>query len=119
MTVSLFLFAFTTLLGNYFYAETGLLYMFGENASKKVVMLQRILAIVIVLAGSVLSLNVVWDTADVFMGMMAIINVPVLFLLLKPAIRCLDDYLKQKKAGKNPVFKAQDIDLKEETDFWK
>ena len=118
MTISLFLFAFTTLLGNYFYAETGLLYMAGPNGSKKLVIVQRILAIIIVLIGSVLSLNVVWDTADVFMGMMAVINVPVCIILLKPAIKCLNDYIKQKKEGKNPVFKAADIDLKQKTDFW-
>ena len=53
------------------------------------------------------------------MGLMAVINVPVIFLLVKPAVNCLDDYVKQKKAGKNPVFKASDINMKEDTDFWK
>lgn len=53
------------------------------------------------------------------MGIMAIINLPVIVLLSKPAIACLNDYLKQKKEGKDPVFKAADIGIKEETDFWK
>jgi len=60
----------------------------------------------------------VWDTADVLMGLMALINLPVIVLLAKPALRCMQDYFKQKKSGKNPVFKAKDINLETKTDFW-
>ena len=118
ITVALILFAFTTLIGNYFFAETGIVYLFGKKPSKATLLVIRVLAIVIVLIGSVASLGVVWDTADVLMGLMALINVPVIFILVKPAANCLEDYVKQKKAGKNPVFKASDIGLKEKTDFW-
>ena len=52
------------------------------------------------------------------MGFMALINVPVIVILLKPVLRCLEDYTEQKKAGKNPVFKAEHIELKEKVDFW-
>ena len=68
--------------------------------------------------GGTMQLTVVWDTADVLMGLMALINVPVIVLLLKPALRCLDDYIQQKKSGKNPEFKASSIGLKEKVDFW-
>jgi len=118
ITVALILFAFTTLIGNYFFAETGIVYLCGKKPSKSVLLGIRVLAIVIVLIGAVASLGVVWDTADVLMGLMAIINVPVIFLLAKTAANCLNDYIAQKKEGKNPVFKASSIDLKEETDFW-
>ena len=118
ITVALILFAFTTLIGNYFFAETGIVYLCGKNPSKTALLCVRVLAIVIVLVGAVASLGVVWDTADVLMGLMAIINVPVIFLLAKTASKCLDDYVAQKKAGKKPVFKAADIGLKEKTDFW-
>lgn len=118
ITVALILFAFTTLIGNYFFAETGIVYLFGKKPSKIALIAIRVLAIVIVLAGAVAEMGIVWDTADVLMGLMAIINVPVIFLLSKPAAKCLDDYVLQRKAGKKPVFKAADIGLKEETDFW-
>ena len=118
ITIALILFAFTTLIGNYFFAETGIVYLFGKKPSKSTLLGIRIFAIAVVMVGAVASLGVVWDTADVLMGLMAVINVPVIFLLVKPAAACLDDYVKQKKAGKNPVFKASDIGLKEETDFW-
>ena len=109
ITVALILFAFTTLIGNYFFAETGIVYLFGKKPGKGTLLFIRVLAIAIVLAGAVAKMGVVWDTADVLMGLMAIINVPVIFLLSKPVAQCLDNYVQQKKAGKNPVFKAADI----------
>ena len=42
----------------------------------------------------------------------------VIILLGGPAVQCLRDYIRQKKEGKNPVFKAKDIQLKDKTDFW-
>ena len=62
--------------------------------------------------------GLVWDLADVLMGIMALINLPVILLLGGTAMRALNDYLEQKKSGKNPVFHASSIGLKEKTDFW-
>jgi len=50
---------------------------------------------------------------------MVVINVPVILILSKTAIKCLNDYCKQRKERKDPAFKASDINLKEDTDFWK
>lgn len=62
--------------------------------------------------------GLVWSTADVLMGFMALINLPVILILGGTAVRCMQDYVKQKKEGKDPVFKASDIGLKDKTDFW-
>ena len=62
--------------------------------------------------------GLVGNTADVLMGLMALINLPVILILGGPAIRAMQDNIKQKKAGKNPVFRAADIQLKNKTDFW-
>ena len=118
ITIAMVLFAFTTLLGNFYYAETGLSYLFNQAPSRTAVYVQRAIATVVVCLGATMQLTVVWDTADVLMGLMALINVPVIVLLLKPALRCLDDYIQQKKSGKNPEFKASSIGLKEKVDFW-
>ena len=56
--------------------------------------------------------------ADVLMGLMALINLPVILILGRPAIQAMYDYMKQKKEGKDPVFRAKDIQLKDKTDFW-
>ena len=62
--------------------------------------------------------GLVWDLADVLMGIMALINLPVIVILGKTAMLTLKDYMKQKKEGKDPVFKASSIGLKEKTDYW-
>ena len=118
ITVALFLFAFTTLIGNYFYAEMGLGYLCDKKPGKKILFVFRIFATVVVFGGALMEFSVAWATADVIMGFLALINLPVIIVLSKPAIRCLQDYIRQKKDGKNPVFKAADIQLADKTDFW-
>ena len=98
--------------------SAGVSYLFNQAPSRTAVYVQRAIATVVVCLGATMQLTVVWDTADVLMGLMALINVPVIVLLLKPALRCLDDYIQQKKSGKNPEFKASSIGLKEKVDFW-
>ena len=51
-------------------------------------------------------------------GMIVVVNVPSILILGGTAIRCLNDYVKQRKEGKDPHFVAKDIGVKEETDFW-
>lgn len=118
ITIALCLFAFTTLIGNFYYAEMGLGYLCDRTPSKKLLYGFRILAAIIVCLGATMEFSVAWNTADVLMGLMAIINLPVIIILAKPAIDCMKDYIAQRKEGKNPVFKAASIALKDETDFW-
>ena len=118
ISIALCLFAFTTLIGNFYYAEMGLKYLCGKTPGKALLNTFRIIAALIVLAGSVMEFSLVWSTADVLMGFMALINLPVILMLGTPAIQCLQDYIRQKKEGKDPVFKAADIGLKTKTDFW-
>ena len=72
-----------------------------------------------VLFGSVASLDVVWNMADIFMAVMAIINLIAITALGKYAYRALEDYTKQKKRGiKDPVFKASSIEGLKNTSEW-
>lgn len=118
ITFALFCFAFTSIIGNFFYAEANLKYLNKKSIGKTGLVLFRLAAVVIVFFGSQLDFSIAWDTADVLMGIMALINIPIILLLGRTAFRCLDDYTKQRKEGKNPVFKAKSIGLKEKTDFW-
>ena len=118
ITIALFLFAFTTLIGNFFYAEMGLRYLCGKDPGKALMIGFRLLATAVVFGGSLMEFSVAWSTADVIMGCLALINLPVIILLGGPAIRCLQDYRRQKKEGKNPEFRARDIGLEDKTDFW-
>ena len=51
-------------------------------------------------------------------GLMVVTNVPSILILGGIALKCLDDYRKQKAQGLNPVFKASSIGLKQKTDHW-
>jgi len=118
ITFALLLFAFTTLLGNLFYCEGCLNYIAKRTLSKKVMMVFNLCACGVIFLGALLDFGLVWNLADVLMGIMALINLPVIVLLGRPALAALKDYAAQRKVGQNPVFKAASIGLGQKTDFW-
>ena len=118
VTVALLLFAFTTLLGNLYYCEGCLNYIAKRQLSEKAMNIFRIIACVVIFGGALLDFGMVWNLADVFMGIMALINLPVIVILSKPALATLKDYVDQRKAGKNPVFHASTVGLEGQVDFW-
>ncbi|MBQ2653994.1 MAG: alanine:cation symporter family protein [Methanobrevibacter sp.] len=121
ITVAMVLFAFTTLLGNLYYVDNALAYM--NNKKKPSVRFMKIFyicATVIIFVGAIIPMDAAWAAADITMGGMTLINLPVCILMGKTAINCLWDYESQKRQGKDPVFKASAIGLNlEELDYWK
>lgn len=118
LTVSMLLFAFTTLLGNLYYVDNCLAYINEAVPGKLFMTCYRLLACLLIFIGSGSSMGLLWDTADVLMGCMAIINLPVIVILGGRAMACLKDYEQQRNAGKNPVFKASSIGITEKLDYW-
>ena len=118
ITVAMVLFAFTTLIGNLFYVDNALAYLMGKVPSKQFMFVFRIVAVLLIFLGAGLSIDLVWNLADVLMGIMVMINIPVILILARPALAALKDYTSQRKTGRNPVFKAASVDLKEKTDYW-
>ena len=118
VTVSMALFAFTTLLGNLYYVDNCLAYVLGHEPGKTFMTVYRVIASLLIFVGAGLSMGLLWDLADVLMGLMAIINLPVICALGKYALRALKDYIAQRKAGKDPVFTASSIGLPTPTDYW-
>ena len=118
ITFALLLFAFTTLLGNLFYCEGCMNYVAGHTVGKTGKTVFNVVAVLLVFVGAQLEFGLVWDIADVLMGFMAIINLPVIVILGGTAMKALKDYTDQRAAGKDPEFKAASIGLKEKTDFW-
>ncbi len=118
VAVSLSLFAFTTLIGNYAYCEGCLKFIFKRKLGKTSMLTFQIIATGIVFVGAVASASLVWNFADLTQSLMVLVNMPVVLILSKYSIRCLNDYCKQRKAGKDPVFKAKDIGIEEKLDFW-
>ena len=89
-----------------------------REASNVELKVMRIIASILIFLGAVASASLVWDVADLAQGLMVVTNVPSILILGHIAFKCLDDYKRQKKEGVNPVFKAKDIGLKQETDYW-
>ncbi len=108
ITFSIFAFAFSSVIGNYFYAESNILFI---KNSKVVLNLFRATCVLAVFLGAQADFSLVWNIADVTMGFMAIVNIIAIFLLGKVAFKVLDDYEKQKKEGKNPVFYEDEVGL--------
>ena len=118
ITVSMILFAFTTLLGNLFYVDKGLCFVMGRQPGKLFMRIYYVIASGVILLGAGLNADFLWNVADITMGGMTLINLPVILYLSKYAIRCLNDYTAQRKQGKEPKFRAKDIDLPHEVDYW-
>lgn len=116
IAICVFLFAFSSIVGNYYYGEANIEFL----TNKKIyLILYRICVSIMVLFGSIVSMDIVWNLADVFMALMAITNLIAISLLGKIAFKALDDYSSQKKAGiKDPVFKSSSIpELKNVTEW--
>ena len=118
VAIAIFLFAFSSIIGNYYYGEANIKFM----SSKPWVMpLYRIMSGgVMVIIGSIASLEQVWTLGDLFMALITICNLIAIILLGKYAFRLLDDYRSQKRQGiKNPRFhRSQLPDIEKDIDCW-
>lgn len=118
ITLSMILFAFTTLLGNLYYVDNVLAYMFGHVPGRRFMTVYRMIASLVIFIGAGLNAGLLWDIADVTMGCMTIINMPVILILSKYAMKALKDYEQQAENGRKPVFHVRDIGLPHEVDYW-
>ncbi len=118
ISIAMSLFAFTTLIGNYAYCEGCLNFILKRQIGKTELLIFRILCTILVFVGAIASASTVWNLADMTQGLMVIVNVPVILLLTKPALLCLEDYCRQKKEGRDPVFHAKDAGIQDRLDFW-
>ncbi|WP_028117681.1 alanine/glycine:cation symporter family protein [Ferrimonas senticii] len=112
LAAAILLFCFSSIIANYSYAESNILFL---SKNKTVLLVFRLLVLAMVLVGSVASLSMVWNFADVSMGLMALVNIVAIVALSKVAYAVIEDYEVQLKAGKTPEFDAHKIEsLKEQ-----
>lgn len=119
ITIAMILFAFTTLLGNLYYVDQSLFFMMKRKPGKSFLSIYYIIASVVIFVGAGLSADLLWNIADITMGAMTIINIPVILFLGKYAIRALKDYEEKCRQGSEITFKSSDINLPHEVDCWK
>ena len=92
-----------------------------ENAEQSASFLKgfRLVSALAIFLGAGMEMSLLWDLSDVLMGVMALINIPVILILSGIALKAIQDYEAQLKQGINPVFKSADIGLRQKTDFWR
>ena len=106
LAVVLFMFAFTTIVGNYAYAETNIQYL---HSNRFVLAIFRMLVLGFVYFGAIAKVPVVWDMGDLTMGIMATINLIVIVLMYKYVLLVLKDYTVKIRMGKKePEFKLSE-----------
>ncbi len=112
ITISIFLFAFSSLVGNYYYTESNFRFI---RDSKVGLLIFRLSCVAAIFIGAQMSFSMVWDLADVLMGLMALVNLGAILLLGNQALKVLKDYQKQRKAGKNPVYRHAEVGIGDPT----
>lgn len=111
ITVSLLLFAFTTLVGNFFYIDSCVAFLMGKMPSARAMTWIRTAASAVIFLGGGLSMSAAWNIADILMGVMCLINIPVLLRLSGTASAVLEDYEKQRKDGRDPLFRPRELGI--------
>ena len=118
IAVAIFLFAFSTIIGNYYYGEANIRFI---TPNTKVMTAYRICSAgVMVMFGALASFELVWNIVDFFMAFLTACNLIAIVLLSRYAFFLLEDYKKQIKQGiKDPVFHRSQIpELEHELDCW-
>ncbi|MGL5955446.1 MAG: alanine/glycine:cation symporter family protein [Brevinema sp.] len=107
LTICIFLLAFSSVLGNYFYAQNSLSFL---SSKKNYMFIFQIAVIASVFLGSVSTLSVVWNMADLLMGIMTILNLYAILKLYKVLTSTLQDYKTQRAKDQNPIFKNSEFE---------
>ena len=117
VAIAILFFAFSSIIGNYYYGEANLRYI---THNKWVMILFRLMTGAMVMFGALASLDLAWSLADVCMGLMTICNLIAIILLGKYAFRLLEDYREQKRRGiKDPVFTKDKMkDIQQDIECW-
>lgn len=118
ITVAMIFFSFTTLLGNLYYVDATFNYMLGKEPSRAFRNTAYVIASLVIFVGAGLSADLLWGIADITMGAMTLINMPIILYLGKYAVRALCDYESKIKGGRELTFNKKDIGLPHDTDYW-
>lgn len=113
VAIAIFFFAFSSIIGNYYYGEANIAYI---SKRRWVMTLYRLVVGAMVMFGAVTTLQTVWSLADLTMALMTICNLIAIVLLGRRVIVLLDDYMRQRRAGKDPVFRLETVKDKIPTD---
>ena len=118
IAVAILLFAFSSIIGNYYYGEANIRFI---TPNTTVMTIYRICSAgVMVIFGALASFELVWNIVDFFMAFLTACNLIAIVLLGRYAFRLLDDYRQQKRKGiKEPVFHRRQLpEIEDEIECW-
>ncbi|MCZ2722739.1 alanine/glycine:cation symporter family protein [Marinomonas sp. 15G1-11] len=118
IAIAIFFFAFTSIIGNYSYAENAVIFLKGGKVG---ILLLRVVALLMVIWGAYESVATVFNLADAAMGLMATINLVAICFLSGVVVKLTKDYFAQRKLTDSPVFdpnKFPEISDKIDLDIW-
>ncbi|MBR2206354.1 MAG: alanine:cation symporter family protein [Prevotella sp.] len=118
IAIAILLFAFSSIIGNYYYGEANIRFL---TNSKMTITVYRIFSAgVVVMFGALSTLELVWSVGDLFMALLTACNLVAIVALGRYVFRLLDDYRQQKRQGiKNPTFHRHQIpELEADLDCW-
>ncbi|WMY97575.1 MAG: sodium:alanine symporter family protein [Arsenophonus sp.] len=116
IAIAIFFFAFTSIIANYAYAESNMIFL--EKNYKIKLYILRIGTLIMIIFGSITEMPFVWKLADLSMGFMTLINLIAILMLSNVAFKVTQDYNEQKEMGKLPKFKTSNY-FKIKNDVWK
>lgn len=117
VSLMILLFAFSSIVGNYYYGEINI--AFFEGNTRRYLAVFRVCVVLMVLFGSLATLQLVWNLADLFMGLLCLTNLYAITRLAPYARRALRDYQEKRARGEDPSFAASDIELTDGIYAWK
>lgn len=117
VAVSLFFFAFTTIMAYYYIAETNMAYLMRNKDGRLLTFLLKIVLLGATFYGAVNAADLAWALGDVGLGLMVWLNLIAILILAKPALIALKDYEAQKKQGLDPVFNSKKLGIKN-AEYW-
>lgn len=117
VAIAILLFAFSSIIGNYYYGEANIRFI---TSRRSVLFVYRLLVGGMVMFGAMASLELAWSLADITMGLMTICNLIAISLLSRQAFLLLSDYIAQKRKGiKSPTFDKNSIpELRDKAACW-
>lgn len=107
LAICIFLLAFSSVLGNYFYAQNSVSFL---SKNKGYMLIFKLAVIFSVFIGSISALTFVWNLADLLMGVMTIINLYAILRLYKILMEVLNNYRTQRKNNEDPVYQNKEFD---------
>ncbi|MCU9614976.1 alanine:cation symporter family protein [Caldibacillus lycopersici] len=117
VAISLFFFAFTTIMAYYYISEVNVVYLLGNRNKKVIMFVLKIVLLASTMFGAIREAKLAWTFGDIGLGLMVWLNLIAIVFLYKPAIQALKDYEIQKKKGLDPRYNSSKLGVKN-ADYW-